>query len=608
MDRGFRYFIDQYTVEGARGKFEEFVTVLLKKTNNGEAFNVRASMGDEGIDVYIGDLNNSPDIYQCKFFFDGLNDSRKQKIRESIDTSLRKHKIHKWILCLPCQLNPNEHKWWCKFKNEYENKGIEKVMLFDEMQIITMAKECKLYEEYFNTVRVDKTFAETLYNEVRNVINTNDSQRENTNNDIMKSENCNLENGTFSYKTKHIIFFGFFPHLPERLVGSCSIEFQRYEVKDLVITLNHKQIFSLFELIEMRSKDYFYSDKFVSDNKIRFFIDNILILLVNEEVEDLLNILKNYSIQYITELKKVVSHFEIDKFDVSKEYRLGYHLFKIKIELWNLMKNFANEHDCLNGKSEWHMFNPNWHAINVFSPIVSHNPRYDFGMHAYFNAENTDKIGDNFIWLVLNMDISRDTHTRLEDYCERNIWGAITAYRWCINEFIPRIAEVYKINNINDYYDDFSISHKLKASKENVISDMQMFYMSNNIYITEKEMNNIKDSLIFCLSKKELPINEYDYILGKLGLRNITIKGKTSYTVAKEIIDNLSVRRYENAETRSSLADDILRCILAFVDDRAKNRLSEEEFSILISNISSLVIKMQDIEFLRRYSAFPSNE
>lgn len=167
MDRSFKYFVDKYTIEGARAKFEELMTVMLKRANNGNAFNVRTSHGDNGVDVYIGDLNNFPDIYQCKFFLNGIDASQRQQIKESIDTALETHLINIWVLCIPCQLNHKEHEWWCKFKKQYECKGIKKIKLYDEIQLISMIKEYGLYDEFFDTVRIDKTFAENLYNKVR---------------------------------------------------------------------------------------------------------------------------------------------------------------------------------------------------------------------------------------------------------------------------------------------------------------------------------------------------------------------------------------------------------------------------------------------------------
>lgn len=425
----------------------------------------------------------------------------------------------------------------------------------------------------------------------------------------MPQEYYNEESSFYSYKSRYLEFYGFLPLFPQRMLGSCSIEFKRSELSNMVVTFNHKQIFSLFETIEVKSNNYFFSDEFIFHNKIKFFIENVMLLLTKEEVTDMLSVIKNYYIHYIRELKKIASHLEIDKFQASREYTLGYRLFKIKIELWELMKRFANEHDYLKGKTEWYMFSPNWAAINVIYPIISHSPKYDAGIHAYFNVENTDRISDDYIWLVLNMSISKDFSTKLEEYNQRKIWGALTAYKWCINEFLPQIANAYKINNINKYIDDYYIKERLMKSKYSVISEIQMFYLSNNVYISETQMSNLKYALIYCLSKKELPVNEYDYILGKLRLRNIiTLKNSSSQGIADGIISYLKKGNYERVGSLSSQADDYLRCILPFVDSNSKNRLSEEESDILIVKLNAFIKKMEDIEFLRRYFYFCNND
>ncbi|WP_458414869.1 hypothetical protein ACNQFZ_08615 [Schinkia sp. CFF1] len=607
MDRGFKYLIDQYRVEGARSKFEEIMGVLLKKINNGKAFAVEPHQGDKGVDIFIGDINASPDIYQCKFFCEGLDDSRKQQIKKSLNTALKNHSINKWTLCVPCTFNHDEHEWWCKIKKDYKGKNtnIKEIELYDEMQIITLLKENYLYDEFFNTVRMDKSFAENLYKEVKKLKAVNNSSSKITRSENSVNEYYNDASATYKCSTSTIDFNGFLPNFPDRIVGSCSIEFKRNDIKDILLTYNHKQIFSFFEKVQIKGKNYFISEKYnAGNNKFNFFLSNILLKLTKKEVNELLFIMDNYYFYYIRELKNIISFLEIDKFDESKEGILRIRILKVKFHLWNLMKKFANEHDYLNGDSKWHIFQLNWSGIHIYSPIISHNPRFDEGEHAYFNVEKTEDIIDDFVWVVLNLNMSMHHDTKLEQYNEKNIWGALTAYRWLIEDFLPKISKEYKLDNIENYIDDYDIKSKLETLRRTIINDLQMFYMSNNVSITDKEFESLKQALIFCLIKKELVLNEYDYILGKLGLRH-SLQGNTSQEVIKYIIDFLKNHPFKSS---SSLVDDFLRCILPFVDNhRTKNNISEAEFEILVSNLNPLIEKMQNIEFLRKYSNFSNS-
>lgn len=449
----------------------------------------------------------------------------------------------------------------------------------------------------------DENFVENVINEVKNV-KKNDDNKIIVYEDKIK-EYYDEQSGVYSVKSQYLEFYGFLPKIPNKLVGSCSIEFKRDELADIVITLNHTQILLLFEKIEMGINEYFFIEQHDKNGKFRFFLGNILLFLTKKEIIDFLKIMKKYYEYYMLELKNITAHFEIDKFQSSREYKLGYRLFEIKTDFWKLMKEFANKHDYLSGRSEWNIFNVNYDAINVISSINSQDSRYNSVMHAYFNVENTDSIGDDSVWLIINMNITRDYNIKLEDYNERNVWGALTAYKWLINEFLNRVAKEYNINNVEDYYNDFGIRYKLNLKKESIISGLQMFYMSNRVHITKTEIINLKQSLIFCLSKKELPMDEYEYILSKLGLiGKIQLKSNASNTVANQIVNILKTGVYQKHQSISSQVDDFFRCILLFVDKTNKNRLSDEEFEILRSKLNSLVEKMNNIEYIRKYLDF----
>lgn len=451
----------------------------------------------------------------------------------------------------------------------------------------------------------EKKFVQNVINEVKDLKKTDQSEMVICENKTKTKEYYDEQNAIYSFKSQYLDFYGFLPQIPNKLVGSCSIEFKRNELIDVVLTLNHTQILLLFEKIEMGSSEHFFTEQDNENGKYQLFLGNSLIFITKEEITDFHNILKKYYGYYMLELKKIVTHFEIDKFEISRSRKLGYRLLQVKTDFWEIMKEFANKHDYLNGNSQWHIFNSNYNGINVFSSINSQDSRYNPGMHAYFNVENTGVIGDDSVWLIINMDITSGYNIKLEDYNERNVWGALTGYKWLINEFIPRVAKEYKVNNVQDCYDDFSIKYKLSLTEESIISDLQIFYKSNTVYITEMELNNLKQSLIFCLSKKELEVKEYDYILSKLRFNDkIQLKGNSAHTIAKQIINILKTGEYQKCVSICSQIDDFLKCILPFVNKTNKNRLSSEEIDALHSNLSSLIEKMNNIEFIRKYLKF----
>ncbi len=100
-----------YGVAGAREHFDDLASQLVKGELDG-AKKIQVKRGDGGIDVYHGELTdpNGIDIYQCKFFPQGLGRSQKAQIEKSFCTCANSGKFHtkSWTLCLPVNLGIEE--------------------------------------------------------------------------------------------------------------------------------------------------------------------------------------------------------------------------------------------------------------------------------------------------------------------------------------------------------------------------------------------------------------------------------------------------------------------------------------------------------------------
>lgn len=111
-------------IEGARTAFERACEMIIGWKRRPETVRgIRVQQGDGGIDVYVGDFGNTPiDVYQCKYFIHGIDDSQKQQIRNSYKTAVSSadFKVNKWYLCLPVNLSIPETTWfegWSKSLN-----------------------------------------------------------------------------------------------------------------------------------------------------------------------------------------------------------------------------------------------------------------------------------------------------------------------------------------------------------------------------------------------------------------------------------------------------------------------------------------------------------
>lgn len=70
--------------------FHKLCFMLIKERNPGaNAHLVEGASGDEGLDIFEGELDGQPTIWQCKSFPNGVGESQKGQIRESLNTALK---------------------------------------------------------------------------------------------------------------------------------------------------------------------------------------------------------------------------------------------------------------------------------------------------------------------------------------------------------------------------------------------------------------------------------------------------------------------------------------------------------------------------------------
>src|SRR5580692_2361706 len=85
--------------------FERLCFQLLRERHPGvEIKAVDGAAGDEGVDVFTGELNEAPVIWQCKSFPNGIKESQKEQIRSSLRRAASNVRLSEWILCLSIDL------------------------------------------------------------------------------------------------------------------------------------------------------------------------------------------------------------------------------------------------------------------------------------------------------------------------------------------------------------------------------------------------------------------------------------------------------------------------------------------------------------------------
>jgi hypothetical protein len=143
-----------FNIEGARAAFEYDCEALLQALYPQEHVKlVRANPGDEGIDVFVGDIGVNPiEVYQCKFFLDALGKSQKDQITASFKRAVNSthFEVKKWVLCMPLEdFDLQENKWWADWKVKQEQAYNIPIQLMNGRELISKLKLTGLYRQVF---------------------------------------------------------------------------------------------------------------------------------------------------------------------------------------------------------------------------------------------------------------------------------------------------------------------------------------------------------------------------------------------------------------------------------------------------------------------------
>lgn len=152
VERDFRYLRDKFDDAGARDIFEKVCTNLFQAMYGTNAHSIKVSQGDGGIDVLVGDFSVPIDVYQCKYFIDGIDDPQKKQIRDSFKTAIKSNSytMKKWSLCIPSIMTEKEFSWWSYWKaKKSKDYGIE-VELLDGSYLLLQLKKYDLYNNIFD--------------------------------------------------------------------------------------------------------------------------------------------------------------------------------------------------------------------------------------------------------------------------------------------------------------------------------------------------------------------------------------------------------------------------------------------------------------------------
>jgi hypothetical protein len=115
--------------------FEQFCFHLLNEQYPGiDIQPVHGAGGDEGVDLFSGQLEGVCVVWQCKAFPNGVGKSQKAQIRKSLRAALKSVKPKQWILCLSVDFDIKTYRWWAHLQDSY--KGEVKIDLVPASELV----------------------------------------------------------------------------------------------------------------------------------------------------------------------------------------------------------------------------------------------------------------------------------------------------------------------------------------------------------------------------------------------------------------------------------------------------------------------------------------
>lgn len=237
-------------------------------------------------------------------------------------------------------------------------------------------------------------------------------------------------------------------NLPKAFVeGNCVIEFSSVILRGLKISLNHEYILGKF-MTGMNTQPHWGCRSFLKqldEKAFEVYLGQTTLVLSDLETADLCLCIDAVCQEYqktIIDFENALETWNFEFIEVSGVR--GFYLFSVEQSLWDLMRQFADEFDYAQGKSEWHIFHQENISIRVSRGIRDHVfilPKYG-GQFPLFPNNQINLIYElNDVHLQY---LERGEITYWEqDIGPRGTWTAKYTKQWLLEKYIPKVINYY---------------------------------------------------------------------------------------------------------------------------------------------------------------------
>lgn len=249
---------------------------------------------------------------------------------------------------------------------------------------------------------------------------------------------------TFIVQNDHVKIYAF---LPSKKSGSasCSVELRNGRFSHVVITLSDRKLvntyFQGYAAPPSSGERIFLTEMF--DKKDYWICDlgNCRIIVSQEEADCLCSAFDSFYRAYERRLLDREALWKCRDFSLQEGLGEAIPLIEITRGMWNLLREFAKEHDAFETQGEWSMFDAGGHGLKVFTDKT--DDEYQAGYHVFINPRRVDRWlqdfsrADDKVLLIWEPPTKFGISEFGEQIGRRHYWDAQTTFDWLTNELIP---------------------------------------------------------------------------------------------------------------------------------------------------------------------------
>ena len=238
--------------------------------------------------------------------------------------------------------------------------------------------------------------------------------------------------------------------------GNCTIEFSSIILRGSTISLTHKEILANL-MTGLNTKPQWGNRRFLKqleDNYFEASLGRTTVILSAAETQDLCDLIDEIFSEYKSIIIEAENSLETWEFEpVYSEYigSLGFELFSVDRELWELMVQFYEEFDYAKGDSDWHIFErQSYIKVRNKKTVFAHVWIFPKLTTNYKNLLSGDQVNLIYIPSEFRLEFKENHYgSWKEDVGARGAWTATYTKNWLLEKFIPKVIDYYSEGNIN---------------------------------------------------------------------------------------------------------------------------------------------------------------